>query len=74
MTLNQSGGEIYEDDFNAIRLNIMLLAELAKVQIFNPYIIDAFTFFPASSHPIISRFSNFEVNFSSSCHADICQY
>ena len=36
MALNQSGGEIYEDDFNAIRLNIMLLAELAKVQIFNP--------------------------------------
>ena len=59
MTLNQSGGEIYEDDFNAIRISTMLLAELAKVQIFNPYITDAFTFFPASSHPIISRFSNF---------------
>ena len=32
---------------------------LSKVQIFLHYIIHAFRLFPASSHPIIARFSNF---------------
>ena len=36
---------------------------MPKVQIFHPYIIDAFRLFLAFSHPIIARFSNFEVDF-----------
>ena len=32
---------------------------LQKVQIFHPYIIDAFRLLPVSSHLIIARFSNF---------------
>ena len=36
---------------------------LPKVQIFHPYMIDAFRLFLALSHPIIARFSNFEFDF-----------
>ena len=36
---------------------------MPKVQIFHTYIIDAFRLFLALSHPIIVRFSNFEVDF-----------
>ena len=36
---------------------------MPKVQIFDPYIIDAFRLLLALSNPVMARFSNFEVDF-----------
>ena len=47
-------------------LLVYKLKYLPKVQIFHLYIIDAFKLFLAFSHPIIVRFSNFEVDFVAS--------
>ena len=53
--------EIYLDDFNAFSLQAQVrpLPEFSKAQIFHAYKIDAFRLLPASSRPIIARFSNF---------------